>query len=398
MYLDRISCVFDRCRGTRLLIPNCGWPAYPICGCTGLALALMLAMTLTRHAGLSYWVMAGVAVAAVATFFGLVMATKVVAGEERIIYYHHEIGVMVVTALLLSAMGKPLLPYLDITILGIGTFLACGRIGCLMVGCCHGRPHRWGIRYSQEHAAAGFPSYLVGVGLFPIQAVESLWVLCVVAVGTVFLWIGKPPGTALAWYVVTYGVGRFFFEFARGDADRPYWHGFSEAQWLSLLLTAAVVWAEFSGVIPFQFWHTLAMSALFVSMISLACIRHFQPASKFQLLHPCHVKQIAGAVELASSFAACNPVPQSSDGAPTFVSIACTSLGVQISANQFDHGADVVYQYTFSFRGEPMSERTARVLARLIWQLSRAACSSEELIKGRGVFHFLMRIPLGMNS
>ena len=68
-------------------------------------------------------------------------------GEERIIYYRHEIAVMVVAALLLWLLRQPLLPYLDVTILGIGMFLTCGRMGCFMVGCCHGRPHDWGVCY-----------------------------------------------------------------------------------------------------------------------------------------------------------------------------------------------------------------------------------------------------------
>src|SRR5439155_22019386 len=101
--------------------------------------------------------------------------------------YHHEIDVMINAALLLWLLGQPLLPYLDLTILGIGMFLACGRVGCLMVGCCHGRPHSWGVRYKQEHADAGFAPYYVGVRLFPIQAVESLWVLSIVIVGNFFV-------------------------------------------------------------------------------------------------------------------------------------------------------------------------------------------------------------------
>ena len=31
-------------------------------------------------------------------------------------------------------------PYLDATALGLGAFLACGRVGCTLAGCCHGRP------------------------------------------------------------------------------------------------------------------------------------------------------------------------------------------------------------------------------------------------------------------
>ena len=44
-----------------------------------------------------------------------------------------------------QALELPVLPYLDLTCLGLGIFLVCGRQGCLMVGCCHGKPCGWGI-------------------------------------------------------------------------------------------------------------------------------------------------------------------------------------------------------------------------------------------------------------
>ena len=136
-------------------------PWFQICGCTGLTFAITLSAVLIEHSGLTFWILAAIIMVAIAAFFALVMATKIITGEERIIYYHHEIAVMLMAALFLRINRQPLFPYLDITIIGIGTFLIFGRIGCLMMGCCHGRPHRWGVRYSEEHAAFGFPSYLV---------------------------------------------------------------------------------------------------------------------------------------------------------------------------------------------------------------------------------------------
>jgi hypothetical protein len=44
---------------------------------------------------------------------------------------------------------------------------------------------RFGVQYGDEHAKAGFSAHLAGVTLFPIQAVESMFVFCVVVWGTV---------------------------------------------------------------------------------------------------------------------------------------------------------------------------------------------------------------------
>jgi hypothetical protein len=166
--------------------------AFQVCGYTGLALSILLAMSLVLWRGLSPLVMVVIILAAVLTFFGLALATKIVTGEESLIYYHHEIAVMSVVTVVLWLLGQPILAYLDVTLLGIGAFLVCGRIGCLMVGCCHGRPHRWGVCYRAQHATAGFPAYYVGIRLFPIQAVESLWVFFVVCTGTLLVLSGQP--------------------------------------------------------------------------------------------------------------------------------------------------------------------------------------------------------------
>jgi prolipoprotein diacylglyceryltransferase len=195
---------------------------FVVCGYAGLALGTLLCMLLAMYQGLSLWISGLIVVTAGFTFLGLNMLTKVITGEERVVCYHHQIAVLLVTTGLLRLLGQPTLPYLDATMLGVGLFIACGRVGCLMVGCCHGRPHGWGVCYRPEHADAGFESYLVGVRLFPIQALASLWLFTAVLVGSGMVLLGYAPGEALAWYIVAYSAGRFCFEFIRGDPDRPY--------------------------------------------------------------------------------------------------------------------------------------------------------------------------------
>jgi len=367
-----------------------------VCGCIGFVLAVLLTLLLVMRLDLSSWILAAIMLAAVLTFFGLVMATKIITGEERIIYYHHEIAVMAVAALLLWLARQPVLPYLDVTILGIGSFLVCGRVGCFMVGCCHGQPHRWGVCYRAEHAKAGFTPYFVGVRLFPVQAVESLWVLCIVVAGAGFVLSGSPPGTALAWYVVTYDLGRFCFEFMRGDAERPYLWGFSQPQWISILLMCFVVWAELSGLLPLHPWHIGATVCLAVTMIVISLRRRFQRPDKYRLLHPRHVKEVAEAVERISAPANKSTVAgqwtvtPGRNSAPADIRIGRTSLGVQISADKVRGAAGYVYHYALSFRDGGMTEETARILARLILQLKRATGSSEFVKGNRDVFHLLI--------
>ncbi len=373
-------------------------PAFQVCGYTGLTLAIILSLILASVRGLSPVVIAALILAAVLTFFGLVMATKIITGEERIIYYHHEIAVMIVAALLLRLFGQPVLPYLDLTILCIGLFLVCGRIGCLMVGCCHGRPHRWGVCYRKEHADAGFTPYFVGVRIFPVQAVESLWVFCIVTTGVAFVLNGRPAGAALAWYVVTYDLGRFCFEFLRGDPDRSYLWGFSQPQWISLMLMCGVVWAETAGVLPFHLWHVVATACLALAMTAIVLARRFSGTARHRLLHPRHVREVAEALSLVpiratgTKAAGQWTVLPRKNSIP--IHIGCTSLGIQISGGNVGGAAGGTYHYTLSCRDGGMTEETARILAGLILQL-RQAISAGAFVKGnRNVFHLLLD-PVG---
>jgi hypothetical protein len=367
------------------------WPTFQVCGYAGLALAILLAVILITYLGQSPWVMAGIILAAVLTFFALVMATKIITGEEDIIYYHHEIAVMLVSALVLWLLGQPLLPYLDVMILGVGAFLLCGRVGCLMVGCCHGRPCHWGVCYRQEHVVAGFTPYFVGVRLFPIQAVESLWALFIVLVGANIVLDGHQPGEALAWYVITYDLGRFCFEFARGDADRPYYRGFSQPQWISIILMIGVSWAERVDILPFHAWHTAVTALLVLAAVFIALKRRYRKTKKHLLLHPRHVKEIAEAMQIVFHPAAQGVLPKTLNAIKQDIQVAHTSLGIKISASRVNDEAGITHHFALSSQSGMMTEEAASIISDLILKL-KYPTGSIKLTKGnQGVFHLLIQ-------
>jgi Prolipoprotein diacylglyceryl transferase len=383
----RSALVFDALARTRLAIAGRSLPSFQVCGYTGVLAAFALTMTLVVKTGLSPLVMGLIILSAMATFLALVMATKIITGEEQIIYYHHEIAVMLVTALVVKALHKPVFPYLDLTILGIGAFLACGRVGCLMVGCCHGRPFRWGIRYRQEHAQEGFAPYLVGITLFPVQALEALWVLFIVVGGAVMIWRGQAPGSALALYTVGYGAARFSFEFIRGDTDRPYTWRFSQGQWLSLWLMSTLLWAEWTGRMPLHSWHAATLVGLVAMMVAATVHRKLDSSQRFRILHPHHVREVAVAIShepetLSNSLRL--------DGKRLPMRVEFTSLGFQISQGKAQDAAGVLDHYTLSHRTRSMSRPAARLLADLILGL-RGESVPARLVSGNyGVFHLML--------
>jgi hypothetical protein len=324
-------------------------PAFRLCGLAGTAIAIAVGLALAAAVDASVAVMAAVCAAACGAF--LVLA---VAARGRLVYYHHEAAVLGVAALLPWALGEPVLPYMDAAAVGLGAFLACGRVGCLLAGCCHGRPAARGVRYGTAHAVEGFPAHLVGVSLVPVQALESAGVLVIAAVGAGLVLDGADPGAALAWYGTAYAVLRFGLELLRGDAARPYLAGLSAAQWISLAIAAAVALAGAGPV------YTAAAIALGVAAVALAVT-----APRRRLLGARHVAELAAALEGPG--------------------VSETSLGLRVSSGR--DGGD--WHCTLSMPGAPLPDRTAEALGTIVGRLRRA--TPPRLLRGpTGAVHVVI--------
>jgi len=382
----------DRIPRTELRLLRRHLPAFQVCGYAGLLFGFVQSLVLIRCLHLSQLVLLGITGVVILTFYGLAMATKILTGKEQIIYYHQEIAVLAMIALFLCLTHEPILSYLDVAILGIGLFLAFGRVGCLMVGCCHGRPSKLGVCYRAAHAEAGFPRSLVNVRLFPVQALESIFVLCVVLLGDTLLVRGQQPGEALELYTVVYGCGRFYFEFLRGDVDRPYTWGFSQAQWISLLLITGMLWAEVRGTLPFHASHFFGFAGLVLTVLVIAVSRRLQNTPLHVLLHPHHVLEIASALRYLG--VCCRQPNHDLGSRPEVVQ---TSAGLRISAGEIIKWRQSVRHYSLSKAAGTLDFRAARALGNEIALLEHDL--PFELIPGKaGVFHLLLRptveIPL----
>ena len=125
---------------------------------------------------------------------------------------------------------------------GIALGHAVGRLGCLMAGCCFGRPTSvpWAITFHNPAASLNSDTPL-GVPLHPTQLYEAGAELIILGV---LLWLerrGRPfPGRTFWSYVLLYAVARFVIEFYRGD-PRGTVGIFSTSQFLSLLLAPLAV-------------------------------------------------------------------------------------------------------------------------------------------------------------
>jgi len=146
----------------------------------------------------------------------------------------------------------------DMAAVGLPLGHAFGRVGCLLNGCCFGKPTSmpFGVAYERQM----FPGVwemqldqglisperlpelmdaatmrLYALPVMPVQALLGLGNLLVAGIllGVAPHW--RQPGRLFALFMVLYPVNRFIWEFWRGDyATRPL--GLTPAQWVSLVI------------------------------------------------------------------------------------------------------------------------------------------------------------------
>jgi phosphatidylglycerol:prolipoprotein diacylglycerol transferase len=136
----------------------------------------------------------------------------------------------------------PLWSTCDVFAPGIALGHAVGRLGCLMAGCCYGKPTGgwWAITFSDAFTGdyVGTP---LGTPLHPTQLYEVGAELAILAF---LLWLERRPrqfpGRTFWSYILLYGVSRYAIEFFRGDPRGAVWI-FSTSQFISVLLVPASV-------------------------------------------------------------------------------------------------------------------------------------------------------------
>jgi hypothetical protein len=375
--------------GPRIRFRGRSLHAFQVCGCAALLVGCVLNAALAARLNLPPGLTASISLAGLLTIPFVALVVKIFTGEERLAFYHHLVAATGGCALLLRLLGQPVLPFLDSFMLAAGAVRAVGYFGCLLAGCCHGRPCRWGVAYGAEHVTAGVPAQFLGVRLFPSQIVEALWTSGAVVAGCVLILRPHATGSVLAFFVMTYCPARFCFEFARWHPGQEYRRGLSEAQWISLALVSAVVAGEFFGALPFRSWHVALLVGLAATSTAVASANWPGRKGRPRLYHPAHLKELAEAIKL-SDLAAGNS-SAGHEPAATNIYVCCTSLGIQISADTFTENACATYHYALSRRGGVLTKEEARGLAELILRSARLSGAGELIDGGRGVFHLLFR-------
>ena len=161
------------------------------------------------------------------------------------IFYGGLIAAVAVGLVLVRRYGLPTWGTADLVAPGIALGHVVGRFGCLLAGCCYGRPTSvpWAITFTNPLAAGNVGTPL-DVPLHPTQLYDAGAELAILALLLATERKGQPFAGRTFWlYVLLYGLSRFVIEFYRGD-ERGMLGPLSTSQVVSLVAVplAVVMW------------------------------------------------------------------------------------------------------------------------------------------------------------
>jgi len=154
------------------------------------------------------------------------------------VFYGGLIAAILVTIYQLRKHRLALWPSADLFAPGIALGYMVGRLGCLMAGCCYGKPTdvAWAITFTDPAASFNVGTPL-NVALHPTQLYESAaGLVLLVAMLLIEKRPGSFPGRTFWSFAFMYSVLRFVIEFFRGDDRGLVFDMLSTSQFISVVL------------------------------------------------------------------------------------------------------------------------------------------------------------------
>ena len=158
-----------------------------------------------------------------------------------LVYYGGFIGAATTGIISILWKKMPLWKTLDVLAPSVALGSVFGRIGCLLNGCCYGRPTDlpWGLIFTnpKAHELSGTP---LDVPLHPTEIYDALLNLVLYGFLAWLFRYKKFDGQVFATYLLCYAVTRSLVEHFRGDYTNLHYHlGLTPAQWISVPIFVA---------------------------------------------------------------------------------------------------------------------------------------------------------------
>lgn len=215
-------------------------------------------------------------------------------GKKELVFYRYALFIVFINLFFALWLDPDhLLTWLDLTIFGLGVVQGFGRIGCFNAGCCHGCPCHVGVIYNERFFPTTFPNHLINLKVFPIQLIESILIFSIILGDLYFLLNKYTAGTILTFHALSYGGIRFILEFYRGDVERPFFKGFSEAQWTSFGIFIAIAILYNCELLPPNPWLAFtANTGILIYSGQWIMEQNKSRALLRKINHPSHIKDL----------------------------------------------------------------------------------------------------------
>lgn len=152
------------------------------------------------------------------------------------VFYGGLLGGIAAGLIYLKKTKRSIGDYADFAAMAAPLFHVFGRIGCFLGGCCYGVECGIGFVFTDSLAYGAN-----GVRRFPIQLVEAGFELLLFLLILCLFLKGIQKRRLFLWYLLIYPVGRFIFEFFRGDEYRGFVGPLSTSQFISIFVFAATL-------------------------------------------------------------------------------------------------------------------------------------------------------------
>ena len=159
------------------------------------------------------------------------------------VFYGGLIAAVAVALVYMRRYKLPLWTTTDCFAPGIALGHAIGRMGCLMAGCCYGRPADvpWAITFRNPEAQVNVGTPL-NVPLHPTQIYEAVAELLILGILITTERRGRQFAGRTFWlYMLLYGISRFVIEFYRGDNRGAVLGVLSTSQVVSAILVPLAI-------------------------------------------------------------------------------------------------------------------------------------------------------------
>jgi len=158
------------------------------------------------------------------------------------VFYGGLIGALITAIVLVRRYQFRIWTTADLFAPGIALGHVIGRLGCLLAGCCYGRPTDvpWAITFTNPAAATNVGTPL-GIPLHPTQLYDAGAELLILILLLVTERRGRTFEGRTFWlYMLLYGISRFIVEIYRGD-DRGVFFGVSTSQFVSIVVVPLAI-------------------------------------------------------------------------------------------------------------------------------------------------------------